>query len=118
MFYEQYKSLCKSIGKSPSAVALEAGFSKSTVTFWKKKYEAGEEVDLDQDIVKKLCTYFNVTESNLRGLDEQQKKPTVVDDGLDELSEKHRLLFAYLETLSDEKLDEIIRILIPRKDDK
>ena len=101
MFYEQYKRLCASIGKSPSAVAVEAGFSKSSVTFWKKKYEAGEDVDLHQDIIKKLCAYFDVTESTLRGL-EQQKKSTVEDDGL---SDRQRAFVESVRSMSPEDLD-------------
>ena len=35
MFYDKYRQLCKSVGKSPSAVAIELGISKGTVSTWK-----------------------------------------------------------------------------------
>ena len=35
-FYENFLRLCNKIGKSPSAVALEIGLAKTTVTRWKK----------------------------------------------------------------------------------
>lgn len=34
-FYNIYIKLCKEIGKTPSRVAVEAGFSKATVNRWK-----------------------------------------------------------------------------------
>ena len=34
-FYNIYINLCKEIGKTPSRVAVEAGFSKATVNRWK-----------------------------------------------------------------------------------
>lgn len=35
LFYENYVRLCNSVGKTPSAVALEIGIAKPTVTRWK-----------------------------------------------------------------------------------
>lgn len=35
VFYENYLRLCNSVKKSPSAVALEVGLKKSSVTRWK-----------------------------------------------------------------------------------
>jgi len=36
VFYDNFVKLCNSVNKSPSAVVLEIGLQKSTVTRWKK----------------------------------------------------------------------------------
>ena len=35
-FYNTYVKLCKELGSSPSQIAVDAGFSKPTVSRWKK----------------------------------------------------------------------------------
>lgn len=35
MFYDIYYNLCKSIGKSPTGVALELNIQRATVSNWK-----------------------------------------------------------------------------------
>lgn len=76
MFYERYISLCEKNRLSPSAAANKAGFTRGTVSVWKKKYEAGQDVRPEKDVIEKICTLFGCTESWLLGIDVQQKKPT------------------------------------------
>lgn len=56
MFYDIYKNLCQSIGKSPTAVSVELGISRGTVSNWKNKgaVPSGE-------ILQKIAEYFDVT---------------------------------------------------------
>lgn len=75
MFYDRFIALCNRKGVSPSAAATAAGFHKGTVSVWKKKWSAGEDVSPDQPIIDKICAYFEISEAELRGLgDEGIKK--------------------------------------------
>lgn len=73
MFYERYVSLCTRERLSPSAAAVKAGFNKGTVSVWKKKYEAGQDVVPEQEVIDKICAFFGCSESWLRGI---EKAPT------------------------------------------
>ena len=68
MFYDNYLRLCNSVGKSPSAVALEIGIEKSTVTRWK---QGKSQTDAN---IRKVADYFGVPVSELTG--EKEKAPT------------------------------------------
>ena len=56
VFYEKYKELCKSIGKSPSAVAEELGINKSNVSNWKKNGYVPR-----GNVLGKIAEYFGVS---------------------------------------------------------
>ena len=73
MFYERYVSLCTREQLSPSAAAGKAGFNKGTVSVWKKKYESGQDVVPEQEVIDKICAFFCCSESWLRGI---EKAPT------------------------------------------
>lgn len=66
-FYEKYLSLCRNIGKSPSAVANAIGLNNSSVTYWKRGSlpKAGT--------VVKLADYFGVPADYL--IDEDMDDP-------------------------------------------
>jgi transcriptional regulator with XRE-family HTH domain len=68
LFYDNYLRLCNSVGKSPSAVALEIGIEKSTVTRWK---QGKSQTDAN---IRKVADYFGVPVSELTG--EKEKAPT------------------------------------------
>lgn len=68
MFYDNYLRLCNSVGKSPSAVALEIGIEKSTVTRWK---QGKSQTDAN---IRKVADYFGVPVSELT--EETKKAPT------------------------------------------
>ena len=74
VFYDNYVRLCNSIGKSPSAVAVELGLKKATVTRWKK---GGNPTDAN---AQKIADYFNVTTEFLFGIEEQTEKAPAEDD--------------------------------------
>ena len=73
MFYERYVSLCTREQLSPSAAAGKARFNKGTVSEWKKKYESGQDVVPEQEVIDKICAFFGCSESWLRGI---EKAPT------------------------------------------
>ena len=67
MFYDKYVRLCNSIKKSPSAVAQEIGFQKSSVTRWKNG-----SMPTDASL-QSIADYFGVTVAYL--LREDAKPP-------------------------------------------
>lgn len=68
MFYFRYVDLCNRINKSPSAVAEELGFKRSSVTRW-----ANNSVPR-QATLQKIADYFGVTVEYLKG-EETKKDP-------------------------------------------
>ena len=78
MFYARFLALCKEKGVSTSKAAIDAGFSKSTVTKWKRDPAAKPSVS----VVAKLCKYFDVSVSELLGTEEEdpdRPRPTRED---------------------------------------
>lgn len=65
MFYSNYLKLCKSVNKTPSAVAEEIGFRKSTVTRWKQGHG---QTDSNK---QKVAKYFGVTVEELEYTEKQ-----------------------------------------------
>lgn len=104
-FYERYVEMCNSIGKSPSAVSIENGFSKSTVNRWKN---GGSPTDAT---AAKIASYFGVTVTYLLGKEEQKKSATETDSGI---SKAKAELINKVMQMSDEellKLDLLLRIV-------
>lgn len=60
MFYERYILLCNRKDLSPSAAATKAGFNRGTVSVWKKKYEIGQDVVPEQNIIDRICAFLDV----------------------------------------------------------
>ena len=96
MFYDNYIRLCEKIGKSPSAVAIENGITKSNVTYWKKGRNMPSDVTL-----AKLAAYFGCTIAELTGEMEQKEKPApesgneleILDKIIDNMSREELLDF-------------------------
>ena len=81
VFYDNYVRLCNSVRKSPSAVAIEIGIAKPTVSRWKSGSTPNHATAV------KVADYFGVSVSELTG--EQKETPTSQEraDGL--LSDPH-----------------------------
>ena len=65
MFWDKYYNFCKSIGKTPNAVANELGISSGSVTNWKKNG-----VVPSTPVLGKIAQYFGCTINFLLGKDE------------------------------------------------
>lgn len=63
-FYKNFVSLCNSVGKSPTAVILEIGLERSSVTRWKKGGLPSDATAL------RIADYFKITVSELMGDEE------------------------------------------------
>lgn len=70
VFYNNYVAQCNKVGKSPSAVALEIGLSKTAVHGWKTNKSNPTDAT-----IKKVADYFEVPVSTL--VSEQKENPTV-----------------------------------------
>lgn len=68
MFWERFIALCNANSIKPTPAGLQMGFSKGTVSNWKKKYLDGVDVMPDSDTVKTIADYFDVSTDYVLGL--------------------------------------------------
>ena len=104
-FYSKYVEMCNKIGKSPSAVSIEIGLSKSTVNRWKK---GGSPTDAT---ASKIASYFGVSVTYLLGKEEQKNPTTEIDSGITKAKAD---LIKKVMQMSDEelqKLDLLLRLV-------
>ena len=103
MFYDNYVKLCKSVGKTPSAVAIEIGIGKSNVTYWK----TGRNKPTDLTLAK-LADYFGVSVSYLKGEEEQKENPQIRQD--QEVSESFKELLGMMKDAPEDDLRLLIKM--------
>ena len=104
-FYDKYVEMCNKTGKSPSAVAIEMGLSKTAVHRWKN---GGSPTDAT---AAKIASYFNVSLAYLLGKEDQKNPTTKNDSGI---SAAKAALIKKVMQMSDEdlqKLDLLLRIV-------
>ena len=101
-FYEKYVEMCNKVGKSPSAVSIEIGLSKSTVNRWKK---GGNPTDAT---AAKIASYFNVSVAYLLGKEEQKNPTTKNDSGITKTKSD---LIKRVMQMSDEELQKFELLL-------
>lgn len=73
MFYDNYIRLCNSVNKTPSAVAIEMGISKTSVNRWKNGSYPTDAT------MQRIANYFDVTIDELKG--RELKENTALVDG-------------------------------------
>lgn len=93
MFYDNFVKLCNSIDKSPSAVALEIGVQKSTVTRWKNGSMPTDAT------AQKIADYFGVSVDQLLG-NEQNETPTLTKEDERDIKVK---IDEIIETMENQK---------------
>lgn len=110
-FYDKYIALCNRAGKSPSAVALEIGLSKPTITRWKR---GGGVTDAT---ITKVAKYFGVSVEELNApIDDcvpapssgKQKEPTADDS---ELTKNKLALIEFAMKVPEEKAAMILQVM-------
>ena len=99
-FYQRYIELCNQIGKSPSAVSIEIGLSKSTVNRWKN---GGSPTDAT---AMKIASYFNMSVANMLGLEEKKEQSTE-----SELSIIKKEFIQKVQGMSDAQIEKLEQIL-------
>ena len=111
VFYDNYVRLCNSVHKSPSAVAIEIGIAKPTVSRWKSGSTPNHATAV------KVADYFGVPVSELTA--DKKEKPPVDDERFLPLAERrealskagiHILLDADAK-VTEEQLDDIISFI-------
>lgn len=108
-FYHKYLIQCQKKGESPSAAAVNAGFTKTSVTRWKKG-----SVPTDATILG-LCDYFDCAFDDLQSDIELSHKQIA--------SERRDFLIMLIDKMTpQEQIDLILHILTIRgeldKDEK
>lgn len=78
MFFDNFLALCELKKVAPTKAVIDAGLPKSSWSYWKKKYEQGEDPKPSSDNTSKLANYFGVTVDYLLTGEEpeQKEKPT------------------------------------------
>ena len=76
MFFEIFKKLCDERGITPTKASAEIGFSKGSVSYWRKNYNAGIDAKPDLHTAQKIADFFGVTVDSL--LERQAPTPQVV----------------------------------------
>lgn len=112
MFYERYLALCEKRRISPSAAATQAGFNRGTVSVWKKKYEGGQDVRPEKDVIEKICSFFGCSEMWLLGIEDKKETPTPENGSEREYSDQE-LTEAFMR--ADDATREAIRLLLKLK---
>ena len=74
MFYDNFVKACNLHNKAPSAVAIDIGISKATVTGWKNGSTPSDAT------LRKIADYFGVSPEELTGSNEPAQRITT--DGL------------------------------------
>ena len=67
MFYDRFKKLCEDKGITPTKASQEIGFSKGSVSYWKKQYQAGTDAKPDSYTAAKIADFFGVSVDYLLG---------------------------------------------------
>lgn len=67
MFYAVFKQLCDARGISPTRASEEIGFSKGSVSYWKKKFVEGVDAKPDSYTAEKIADFFGVSVDTLLG---------------------------------------------------
>lgn len=67
MFFDIFKRLCEEKGITPTKASAEIGFSKGSVSYWKKKWAQGEDAKPDSYTAAKIADYFGVSVDYLLG---------------------------------------------------
>lgn len=97
VFYDNYLRLCNSVGKTPSAVALEIGLTKPSVSRWKSGSMPTDAT------LKRIADYFGISVDELLG---KEKQPT---DG--ELHPANKKLMELSRTLSPEEAEKVYKAI-------
>lgn len=67
MFFDLFKRLCMEKGVTPTKASEEIGFSRGSVSYWKKKYIEGVDAKPDSYTAAKMADYFGVSVDYLLG---------------------------------------------------
>ena len=67
MFFEVFEKLCRDKGITPTRASVEIGFSRGSVSYWKKNWQNGIDAKPDSKTAKMIADYFGVSVDYLLG---------------------------------------------------
>lgn len=67
MFFDIFKKLCAERGITPTRASVEIGFSKGSVSYWRKKHSEGIDAKPDTYTAQKIADFFGVSVDYLLG---------------------------------------------------
>lgn len=67
MFFEVFEKLCKERGITPTRASQEIGFSKGSVSYWRKNYNNGVDAKPDSKTAALIADFFGVSVDYLLG---------------------------------------------------
>lgn len=104
MIYDNFLKLCNSVGKTPSAAAIDMGLSKTTVNRWKNGGGVTDATAL------KIANYFGITVDELKnGI---KKEPSIPkDEELNKNDAVWDLREAVLERFPNYDVDQLSEIM-------
>lgn len=104
MIYDNFLKLCNSVGKTPSAAAIDMGLSKTTVNRWKNGGGVTDATAL------KIANYFGITVDELKnGIKKQPSIPK--DEELNKNDAVWDLREAVLERFPDYDVGQLSEIM-------
>lgn len=104
MIYDNFLKLCNSVGKTPSAAAIDMGLSKTTVNRWKNGGGVTDATAL------KIANYFGITVDELKtGIKKEPSIPT--DEELGKNDAMWELREAVLRSCPDLSLQQVSNIM-------
>ena len=101
MFYDNFVKACNLHNKAPSAVAIDIGISKATVTGWKNGSMPSDAT------LRKLADYFGVSPEELTGSTGPAQKKSPADVSNSDTQSEGQLMAAFFEggkDLSEEEM--------------
>lgn len=107
MIYDNFLKLCNSVGKTPSAAAIDMGLSKTTVNRWKNGGGVTDATAL------KIANYFGITVYELKnGIKKEPSIPADEELGKnDAMWEKREEISRMLPDLTSQQLSDIINYI-------
>lgn len=67
MFFDTFKKLCDEKGVTTTKASAEIGFSKGSVSYWKKQWQNGKDAKPDSYTAAKIADFFGVSVDYLLG---------------------------------------------------
>ena len=107
MFWENYLRLCNSVGKAPSAVAVEIGLSDAAPTGWKNGAIPR------QAALRKIADYFGVPVDTLMN-GETNKAPVQKDERIAAMEGRVAMLVDLFSRLPPSDQDDVIYQLLAK----
>ena len=117
MFFDVFKKLCAEKGITPTRASVEIGFSKGSVSYWRKKHSEGVDAKPDTYTAQKIADFFDVSVDYLLGrtdgltgtrdTDGKENAPAVIGQRSISDDEIKFALFGGGGEISDAMLDEV-----------